>query len=333
MYLSSTDISRFLEDKTLQIVGTETKPFMPHQIRPGSVDVRLPNEFWTFKDSVKELDLLDLDAVKADQDSLYNKSTIPEHQSVELLPGHIIITRLHEHISLPSWLAGKFEGRSSFARLGISVHCSGDFINPGWSGHMAVQLVNHNSFPIRIYPFAPIGQVILIPLSSDPAVPYDELPDTIYKMDRGGTSKWFSDRRIEDMAVRIGSRKYNPDVAILIKQTVEDEERKILRQIDARLRDVDPGNREAVTAKLRTMSNDDRKRNRKQAVAFFLSAGCLFAAVAIWFPFLISATKTRNFLSTDFWLSTGFLGLVALFTYVTFDIRLIPTFGAPDDGN
>ncbi len=76
--------------------------------------------------------------------------------------------RVYEKLHIPERYAGKIEGRSSFARLGLSIHATGDFINPGWSGFMPLQLYNAGEYPIVITPYLPLCQLMLIPLSGLP---------------------------------------------------------------------------------------------------------------------------------------------------------------------
>lgn len=105
-----------------------------------------------------------------------------------------------ETFTIPSACAGKLEGRSSFARMGLAVHCSADFINPGYRGHMPLQLVNLGKGSVRLFPQVPICQLVLVRLSSPPERVYGarELFSK-YMDDDGGPSYWWRDKRIADL--------------------------------------------------------------------------------------------------------------------------------------
>jgi deoxycytidine triphosphate deaminase len=80
----------------------------------------------------------------------WKRFEVNEGQFVTLKPGQTIMARVYERFRMPDDCAGKIEGRSSFARLGLAVHCTGDFINPGWEGYMPLQLSNVGPYPLRL---------------------------------------------------------------------------------------------------------------------------------------------------------------------------------------
>lgn len=127
----------------------------------------------------------------------WKKFALRDGGSVTLQPGGILMARIYERFALPPEFAGKIEGRSSFARLGLMVHCTGDFINPGWSGFMPLQLYNAGPFPLQIYPYIHICQLMVVQLSSTPSRTYgDEGLQSKYMNDDGGPSYWWRDRRV-----------------------------------------------------------------------------------------------------------------------------------------
>lgn len=69
-----------------------------------------------------------------------------------LRPGQMLLARTYEAFNMPPDLAGRLAGRSSYARLGIAIHCGADHINPGWKGRMPLQLVNLSPRTIRFSP-------------------------------------------------------------------------------------------------------------------------------------------------------------------------------------
>ena len=97
-----------------------------------------------------------------------------EGDSHTLKPGQIVMGRIYERFRIPPGYAGKIEGRSSFARLGLMVHCTGDFINPGWQGYMPLQLFNAGPYPLRLTPFLDVCQLMLVQLSGESERTYGE---------------------------------------------------------------------------------------------------------------------------------------------------------------
>ena len=91
---------------------------------------------------------------------------------IEVKPNEILFAQIYEQISIPDYMSARVEGRSRVARLGISVHCTGDYINPGFAGAMPLQIINHNYFPVVLYPYISICQMILYRLSDEPLVSY-----------------------------------------------------------------------------------------------------------------------------------------------------------------
>jgi deoxycytidine triphosphate deaminase len=123
-----------------------------------------------------------------------------DEEYIEIKSGEFILGRVYEKFKMPENIAGKIEGRSSFGRLGLGVNINCDFINPGWKGHMPLQLVNYSKTTLKIYPYIPICQLILISLAEVPERIYghQELQSK-YMDDDGGPSYWWRDDRIKKL--------------------------------------------------------------------------------------------------------------------------------------
>jgi hypothetical protein len=110
----------------------------------------------------------------------------------------MLIASTYEKFTVSPTCAAKIEGRSSFGRMGLSIHCTTDFANPGYRGNFPLILVNHSPTTIRSFPFIPICQWMLIPLSSPPTHTYgDSVLQSKYMDDDGGPSYWWRDKRIK----------------------------------------------------------------------------------------------------------------------------------------
>lgn len=117
-----------------------------------------------------------------------------------------MLARTLEQVTIPNNFAAKLEGRSSLARLGLSVHCTADFLNPGFSGHIALQLVNHNTVAIRVKPGLAICQLVLVPLRGTANRVYgDPTLKSKYLNDDGGPSRWWQEaqKRVDDIFGKI----------------------------------------------------------------------------------------------------------------------------------
>lgn len=170
MQLNDKDIHRAIANGDLLFVGVNpTYPFVKDkQVQPASVDLRLGNRIIRFKENIKSFDIKNIKEINEYLSIQY----IDEGEMIEAKPNEILFAQVYEQISIPDYLSARIEGRSRVARLGISVHCTGDYINPGFAGAMPLQIINNNYFPIILYPYISICQMFLYKLTDEPLVPY-----------------------------------------------------------------------------------------------------------------------------------------------------------------
>lgn len=200
MYLSDIDLKNIWEQLRIECDNPNCqRDCKTESIQPCSIDMCLSNVFWeplrrTTVDLRKSA-LLDLSPRR-----YWNKIVLRENESITLKPGRLLLGRISAKISIPPEYAGKIEGRSSFSRMGLSIHCTGDFINPGYKGHMPLELINFGPNSIKLFPYLPICQLVLIKLSQKPEKIYgvDELQSK-YMDDDGGPSYWWRDKRIRSL--------------------------------------------------------------------------------------------------------------------------------------
>jgi deoxycytidine triphosphate deaminase len=197
MYLADTELKEKLKEMNIVSDSTDQPFSAQEQIQPCSIDLRLSNVFWIPR-RIKSLDLRKSALLELDPRRYWRKKVLKSQESITIRPGQLILGRVSEKFSIPTDCAGKIEGRSSFSRLGLGVHCTGDFINPGYRGHMPVELYNYSPNSIRIYPYLPICQLKLVGLTSVPSKLYgiEELQSK-YMDDDGGPSYWWRDKRIK----------------------------------------------------------------------------------------------------------------------------------------
>jgi deoxycytidine triphosphate deaminase len=243
MYLTDAEIRERLDD--LNVTADDPDfPFEPDtQIQPCSIDLRLSNVFWrpTWKTRFVQNVLRRrkaLDLTRAHINVLaprrgWRRVTLSHGQSQVLRPGQMMSGRIYERLTIPDDCAGKIEGRSSYARLGLAVHCTGDFINPGWSGYMPLQLVNLGPFPIRILPHVPLCQLMLIPLGARPSRVYgDETLSSKYVNDDGGPSYWWRDSQIKELHRKLGEADVSLKVQNEIIEFVRFTEPDVLERLE-----------------------------------------------------------------------------------------------------
>lgn len=200
MQLSDKDIYKAMVKGDLLFVGVNPKyPFVKEkQVQPASVDLRLGNRIIRFKENIENFDIKNIKEIDKYLDVQY----INEGEAIEVKPNEILFAQIYEQISIPDYLSARVEGRSRVARLGISVHCTGDYINPGFAGAMPLQIINHNYFPVVLYPYISICQMILYRLSDEPLVSYLQrsvLPYNTYYNETNPSSSILSGNPEESM--------------------------------------------------------------------------------------------------------------------------------------
>ena len=160
--LSDRDIRAQIESKR---VGVE--PFADSMIQPSSVDVRLDKFFRVFENHKYEV----IDPA-LEQPELTREIIAEDGEAFILHPGEFVLASTYEVITLPDDIAGRLEGKSSLGRLGLLTHSTAGFIDPGFSGHITLELSNVANLPVKLYPGMKIGQLCLIKLSSPAEHPY-----------------------------------------------------------------------------------------------------------------------------------------------------------------
>jgi len=216
MYLTDKEIREKLDELKIECSNPKELFRPEEQIQPCSIDLRLDNVFW-IPIKRRTIDLRKSKLLELSPRRYWRKVILKAGESITLRPGELVLGRIYEKFTIPPDYAGKIEGRSSFARIGLGVHISGDFINPGYRGHMPLQLVNYSPNSIRLYPYIPICQLMLIKLSSKPDRLYGEKElQSKYMDDDGGPSYWWRDKRIK----RLQDRLKEYDVSLKIQDEI-----------------------------------------------------------------------------------------------------------------
>ena len=159
-----------LADKTIRALleqgRIEIDPYDPSLLQPSSVDVRVDRYFRVFRNS--RYPFID---VKAEQEDLTEMVEIDDEPFI-LHPGEFVLGSTLERVRLPDDLVARLEGKSSLGRLGLLIHSTAGFIDPGWDGHVTLELSNVANLPITIYHGMKIGQLSFVQLSEAAENPY-----------------------------------------------------------------------------------------------------------------------------------------------------------------
>jgi dCTP deaminase len=142
-------------------------PFEADMVQPSSIDVRLDRFFRVFENhryphidpAVEQPDLTRLIEVASDEPFI-------------LHPGEFVLASTYEVITLPDDVASRLEGKSSLGRLGLLTHSTAGFIDPGFSGHVTLELSNVATLPMKLWPGMKIGQLCMFRLTSPAEYPY-----------------------------------------------------------------------------------------------------------------------------------------------------------------
>ena len=158
-------------------------PYDPGMVQPSSVDVRLDRYFRVFENHrYPHIDPAE------EQPDLTRMVEAGSDEAFILHPGEFVLAATYEVVTLPDDIAGRLEGKSSLGRLGLLTHSTAGFIDPGFSGHVTLELSNVATLPIKLWPGMKIGQLCLFRLSSPAEHPYgSSVYGSRYQGQRGPT--------------------------------------------------------------------------------------------------------------------------------------------------
>jgi dCTP deaminase len=160
--LSDRDLRKELDAGRLSI-----EPYDPAMLQPSSIDIRLDRYFRVFDNTrYTHID------PSIQQDELTSLVEQSGDDPFVLHPGEFVLGSTFERVTLPDDLAGRLEGKSSLGRLGLLTHSTAGFIDPGFTGHITLELSNVANLPITLWPGMKIGQLCLFRLSSAAEHPY-----------------------------------------------------------------------------------------------------------------------------------------------------------------
>jgi dCTP deaminase len=177
--LSDRDIRAELESKRVIL-----DPYDEAMVQPSSVDVRIDRYFRLFDNHKYPV----IDPAQ-EQPDLTRLVEVVGDEAFVLHPGEFVLASTYEMVTLPDDVAARLEGKSSLGRLGLLTHSTAGFIDPGFSGHVTLELSNVATLPIKLWPGMKIGQLCFFQLSSPAEHPYgSQLMGSRYQGQRGPTA-------------------------------------------------------------------------------------------------------------------------------------------------
>ena len=178
MLLSDRDILAEIDARRIEL-----NPWDPSMLQPSSIDVRLDRFFRVFENhKYPHIDPAE------DQPEL-TREVVPDGDDPFILhPGEFALGSTYEVVALPGDVAARVEGKSSLGRLGLLTHATAGFIDPGFTGHVTLELANVATLPIKLWPGMKIGQLCFFRLTSPAEHPYgSEKYGSRYQGQRGPT--------------------------------------------------------------------------------------------------------------------------------------------------
>src|SRR6476469_8304562 len=160
--LSDGTIRRLVDEGRIKI-----EPWDPAMVQPASVDLRLGRTFRVFHNfRVPAIDLA------APPDNLTEMVEIGDDESFVIHPGEFVLGRTEEVVEMPNDLVSRIEGKSSLGRLGLIVHATAGFVDPGFRGSLTLEITNLTRVPIKLYAGLAIAQLSFMALDAPAEHPY-----------------------------------------------------------------------------------------------------------------------------------------------------------------
>ena len=179
MLLSDRDIRADVADGHIRL-----DPWDPEMVQPASVDVRLDKYFRVFENHrYPSID------PSQEQSELTRLIEVSSAEPFILHPGEFVLASTYELVTLGTSVAARLEGKSSLGRLGLLTHSTAGFIDPGFSGHVTLELSNMATLPVKLFPGMKIGQLCFFRLTSEAEHPYGSAQyGSRYQGQRGPTA-------------------------------------------------------------------------------------------------------------------------------------------------
>ena len=163
--LSDKSIKEYLKEGKIVIDPIKDE----QQIQPSSVDMRLDDEFKVFKVIRKPyIDPKDEEDIAEYMES----STVPEGEAFIIHPNEFALATTQEYVKVPDDLVARVEGRSSMGRLGVTMHVTAGYVDPGFEGRITLEISNIGAMPVALYPGQRVCQLVFETMTTPAELPY-----------------------------------------------------------------------------------------------------------------------------------------------------------------
>ncbi len=160
-----------LSDKTIHEEISKGRiriePLESSCIQPASVDIHLDNKVLVFRNALRPY----ID-VREPQEDLTEPVEIVDDVPFVLHPGEFVLASTLEHIEVPDDIVARLDGKSSLGRIGLIIHSTAGYVDPGWKGRLTLELTNVARLPITLYYGMKIGQLSFMRLTTPVQRPY-----------------------------------------------------------------------------------------------------------------------------------------------------------------
>lgn len=189
--LSDREIRQLIQEKDA-VKSPEKDLDFDLQLGPSSFDLRLGYEFGVL--NTRKLEMIDTMDMEKYEDFIH-KETHAADEGVVIHPGEFLLGSTLESLKVPNNLVARVEGRSSYGRLGIIVHATAGYIDPGFEGDLTLEMQNLGNAPVKLYPEDRICQVVFETMTSEAETPYGDKADTKYMGQTGATGSKLDEER------------------------------------------------------------------------------------------------------------------------------------------
>ncbi|PSG99652.1 MAG: dCTP deaminase [Nanohaloarchaea archaeon SW_4_43_9] len=182
--LSDKDLRELIEEENA--VEVKEGPELNHELQmgPSSYDLRLGYEFGILNTrKIEKIDTKNMERYK----NFIETEKHSADEGVVIHPGEFILGSTLEKLNIPRNLVARVEGRSSYGRLGIIVHATAGYCDPGFSGDITLEMQNLGNAPVKLYPEDRVCQVVFETMTSEAENPYGEKKDSKYMGQTGAT--------------------------------------------------------------------------------------------------------------------------------------------------
>jgi len=162
MVLSDREIRKRIKEKSLVV-----RPFREEDVQPSSIDLHLGDEFLAFDNHTQSY----IDT-KMDIKNLMKKVVVGKDEPLMLHPREFVLGTTMEWVKLPDDMVGRLEGKSSLGRLGLIIHSTAGYVDPGFAGQLTLEIYNLANLPITLYPGMKICQFSFVQMTGPAQFPY-----------------------------------------------------------------------------------------------------------------------------------------------------------------